>query len=202
MQPTSPVAQVDWTNLVSRVQRGQRSGIEGLRQIFAKGIRFFIRRQYGSQELEDNVDTILSIVIRAIQHGHLENPEQLAGLVLATVRRNFGCSSDHAIYESRDNVMMEIGYREPDRRSVFTYNVELMKVALGELSERDRETLIRFYLRVQTLKEICEAMNVTEAEFWLLESRTSARFAELKQKTLNRCKLKFTMLGTLDDYAR
>src|ERR1700733_9327176 len=48
-------APVDWRELVTRIQRGDESGMEDLYLLFARGIRFYLCRQLGVQELDDTV---------------------------------------------------------------------------------------------------------------------------------------------------
>src|SRR5690349_17673165 len=48
-------APVNWHNLVERIHRGEESGMEELYGLFAKGIRFYLCRHLGAQELDDKV---------------------------------------------------------------------------------------------------------------------------------------------------
>src|SRR5579862_3077030 len=60
---------VDWPELVSRIHRGDESGMEDLYRIFARGIRFYLCRQLGPQELDDKVHDTFLIVVQAIRRG-------------------------------------------------------------------------------------------------------------------------------------
>ncbi len=62
--------------------------------------------------------------------------------------------------------------------------IELMRTVLGELSEKDREILTRFYLHEQSQEQICEDMNLSDTQFRLLKSRAKARFGELGRRKL------------------
>src|SRR5579863_6504408 len=42
---------VDWAELVERIHRGEDSGMEDLYRLFAKGVRFYLCRQLGGQEI-------------------------------------------------------------------------------------------------------------------------------------------------------
>jgi DNA-directed RNA polymerase specialized sigma24 family protein len=59
-----------------------------------------------------------------------------------------------------------------------------MKSALDALSQRDREILVRFYLKEQPQEKICEEMDLTETQFRLLKSRAKAKFGEIGKKKL------------------
>src|SRR5271167_3438689 len=43
---------VDWRALVDRVQKGDDAGMADLYRLFAKGIRFYLCRQLGAQEID------------------------------------------------------------------------------------------------------------------------------------------------------
>ena len=45
---------------------------------------------------------------------------------------------------------------------------ELMQSALAALSQRDRDILVRFYLKEQPQEQICREMALTETQFRLL----------------------------------
>jgi hypothetical protein len=52
---------------------------------------------------------------------------------------------------------------------------------LKAIPSRDREVLIRFYVRGETAQNIKEAMDLTEAQFRLIKSRAKKEFAQLSQ---------------------
>jgi RNA polymerase sigma factor (sigma-70 family) len=182
--------EVNWTELVERIQRHEDAGMEELYRIFAKGIRFFLCRQLGSQELDDKVHDTFLIVVQAIQRGDLREPERLMGFVRTVVRRQVASYIDQIVRVRREESDIEVSGRIPDRRSnpeqslAFRQKVELMKSVLRELSDKDREILTRFYLNEQTQEQICEDMNLSDTQFRLLKSRAKARFGDLGKKKL------------------
>lgn len=188
---TSPASEeYQWTDLVDRIRRRDESGMEELYRIFAKGIRFFLCRQLGPQELDDKVHDTFLIVVQAIQRGDLREPERLMGFVRTIVRRQVAAYIDEVVHSRREEMDIELGGRVPDRRSnpeqtlAFRQKIDLMKAVLNELSTRDREILTRFYLHEQTQEQICEDMDLTETQFRLLKSRAKARFGELGRRKL------------------
>src|SRR5581483_882450 len=76
----------NWVRLVARIQQNDRSAMEELYSVFSKGIRFFLCRQLGPQELDDKVHDTFLIVVQAIQRGELREPERLMGFVRTIVR--------------------------------------------------------------------------------------------------------------------
>jgi RNA polymerase sigma-70 factor (ECF subfamily) len=49
---------------------------------------------------------------------------------------------------------------------------------LNSIAPRDREILMRFYLREEPADRICSEMGLSETQFHLLKSRAKARFAQ------------------------
>jgi len=181
---------VDWRELVMRIQRGDESGMEDLYQLFARGIRFYLCRQLGVQELDDKVHDTFLIVVQAIQRGDLREPERLMGFVRTVVRRQVAAHIDQMVHSRRDELHLDVGVRvvdgrrNPEQNMAFQQKVDFMVEILNQLSERDREILTRFYLHEETQEEICEDMTLTETQFRLLKSRAKARFGELGKRKL------------------
>jgi RNA polymerase sigma-70 factor, ECF subfamily len=181
---------VDWRELVTRIQRGDESGMEDLYLLFARGIRFYLCRQLGVQELDDKVHDTFLIVVQAIQRGDLREPERLMGFVRTVVRRQVAAHIDQVVHSRRDELHLDVGVRvvdgrrNPEQNMAFQQKVDFMVEILNQLCERDREILTRFYLHEETQGEICDDMNLTETQFRLLKSRAKARFGELGKRKL------------------
>jgi RNA polymerase sigma-70 factor (ECF subfamily) len=175
---------------VARIQRGDKSGLEDLYGLFARGIRYYLCRQLGPQELDDKVHDAFLIVVQAIRRGDLREPDRLMGFVRTVVRRQVAAYIDEVVHIRRDELHLDVGVRvadgrkNPEQSAVSRQKIELMQRILMSLSERDREILTRFYLHEQTQEQICEEMNLTETQFRLLKSRAKARFGELGKRRL------------------
>jgi RNA polymerase sigma-70 factor (ECF subfamily) len=181
---------VDWPELVTRIQRGEESGMEDLYRLFARGIRFYLCRQLGVQELDDKVHDTFLIVVQAIRRGDLREPDRLMGFVRTVVRRQVAAHIDQVVHSRRDELHLDVGVRvvdgqrNPEQNMAFQQKVDFMLEILNQLSERDREILTRFYLHEETQEEICQEMKLTETQFRLLKSRAKARFGELGKRKL------------------
>src|SRR5690349_2897638 len=179
-------------SLVSRVQRGEEAGMEELYLIFARGIRYYLCRQLGPQELDDKVHDSFLIVVQAIQRGELREPERLMGFVRTVVRRQVAAHIDQAVHTRRQQVGLESGTavvdlnRDPEETAIHLQHEQIAKRVLNSISKRDREILTRFYLLEQSQEQICDQMNLTETQFRLLKSRAKARFGELGKRRLTR----------------
>jgi RNA polymerase sigma-70 factor (ECF subfamily) len=176
--------------LVERIRTGETDGMEELYQLFLKGIRFYLCRQLGTQELEDKVHDTFVVVVQAIRRGELREPERLMGFIRTIVRRLVAAHIDRAVHSRKDRIDVDSGLNiidpatNPEENAVFQQRVELIKHVLAEMGDRDREILTRFYLREQGQAQICSEMDLSETQFRLLKSRAKARFGELGKKKL------------------
>jgi RNA polymerase sigma-70 factor, ECF subfamily len=180
----------DWATLVGSIQAGDASAMERLYALFSRGIRFYLCRQLGTQELDDKVHDTFVIVVQAIRRGELREPERLMGFVRTIVRRQVAAFIDNAVQNRREQVDLESGVSVSDGRSspeedaIAGQRREIMKRVLCSVSQRDREILTRFYLLGQPQEQICREMRLTATQFRLLKSRAKARFGELGRREL------------------
>ncbi|MEO8662311.1 MAG: sigma-70 family RNA polymerase sigma factor [Bryobacteraceae bacterium] len=188
--PSAHSPHVDWPYLVARIRDGNDSGMEELYRLFSRGIRFYLCRRLGPQELDDKVHDTFLIVVQAIQRGDLREPERLMGFVRTVVRRQVAAHIDQAVQNRREQTDIEFGARvadirrNPEETAIRKERAELMAKILGSISTRDREILTRFYLREQSQEQICEEMALTETQFRLLKSRAKARFGNAGKRQL------------------
>ena len=179
-----------WVELVERIRLEKTDGMEELYQLFSRGIRFYLCRQLGPQELDDKVHDTFVVVVQAIRRGELREPERLMGFVRTIVRRQVAAHIDRVVHNRREQAEFESGVRvadprgNPEEAAIFRQRIGLIRQVLGELSERDREILTRFYIDEQSQDQICSEMGLTETQFRLLKSRAKARFGELGRKKL------------------
>src|SRR4051812_39854338 len=94
----------DWATLVGRIRDGDSAAIAELYGIFAKGIRYFLLRNLGSDDLDDKVQDCFVIVTQAIRNGDLREPERLMGYVRTVVKRQIAASIDNAVHQRRTRV--------------------------------------------------------------------------------------------------
>jgi RNA polymerase sigma-70 factor (ECF subfamily) len=179
-----------WPELVERIRGGDPSAMEDLYRIFSRGIRFYLCRQLGPQDLDDKVHDIFLIITQSIQKGELRDPERLMGYVRTIVRRQVAAHIDGVVQARRNYADMEFGMTltdhqpNPERTLIDRQNTQLAKRILNSLHKRDREVLIRFYLEEQPPEQICQEMDLSETQFRLIKSRAKARFGELGKRRL------------------
>ena len=188
----APNALVDWQILVDKIHGGDQAGMEELYRLFSRGVRYYLCRQLGPQELDDKVHDAFLIVVQAIQRGELREPERLMGFVRTVVKRQVAAYIENAVQRRRDSHAIEQGEsiydgsETPEESLISRQRVEIMEAVLGSISKRDREVLTRFYLLEEPQEKICAEMNLSETQFRLLKSRAKARFGELGKRQLTR----------------
>jgi RNA polymerase sigma factor (sigma-70 family) len=166
--------------------------MEDLYRVFSRGIRFFLWRQLGKQDLEDTVHDTFLTVAEAIRRGELRDPERLMGFVWTVVRRHLATQIERTVHirHQRAELDGEVRVRDrstdPEWTAIVRQRQALAHGLLQEVSGRDREVLIRFYLKEQTQDEICQDMELTPTQFRLLKSRAKARLSALGRKKLAR----------------
>ena len=182
--PTEP----SWSRLVDRIQAGDPAGMEQLYAVFVKGVRFFLWRQLGPQDLDDKVHDVFLIITQSIKRGELREPERLMGYVRTVVRRQVAVHIDNAVHARRNQQSIDPAMTlsdhqpDPERRAIEKENQDVAMRMLGGLPKRDREVLVRFYLQEQSAEEICRDLKLTETQFRLIKSRAKARYGELGRR--------------------
>ncbi len=189
-EPNTAVEDPSWPALVERIRNGEPSAMEDLYRVFSKGVRFYLCRQLGPQDLDDKVHDIFLIITQSIRNGELREPERLMGYVRTIVRRQVAAHIDSMVQARRNQLDLDSGLAlsdhqpSPERSLIDQQNTSLAKRILNSLQKRDREVLIRFYLKEQPPTQICREMRLTETQFRLIKSRAKARFGELGKRRL------------------
>ena len=186
----------DWAELVQNIRAGDAGAMEKLYQVFARGIRLYLCRQLGLQDVDDKVHDTFLIVVQAIKNGELREPDRLMGFVRTIARRLVAGHIDQMVHRRRDNVPVESGIAisdnaaTPEQDVLGREKVDIMFEVLRDMSGRDRDILTRFYLYEQSQETISREMDLTPTQFRLLKSRAKARFAELGRKKLDNKKIR------------
>lgn len=179
----------DWGDLVSRIQNSDPAALEQLYAFFEKGVRYFFLRALGPEELDDRVHDCFVIVTQALQAGELREPSRLMGYIRTVVRRQIAAVIHESVSRRRthvdfaDSLFTIADWKEDPEKSVVSRQREAIgRKVLGEISDRDREVLMRFYVHEQTYEKICDEMGLTYNQFRLLKSRAKARFGKLGKR--------------------
>jgi RNA polymerase sigma factor (sigma-70 family) len=185
MEPVMNSADPPWSELVEQIRIGDQSALEQMYRIFSTGVRFYLCRQLGPQDLDDRVHDVFLIIVQSIQKGELREPERLMGYVRTIVRRQVAAQIDDNVKARHNQADLDFGmtlsdhHPNPERCAIEHESEELAMRILNSLPKRDREVLARFYLEEQPPDRICREMGLTETQFRLVKSRAKARFGEL-----------------------
>ncbi len=190
--PEQSAVQTDpcWPELVERIQNGHPEGMEELYRLFSRGVRFYLCRHLGPQDLDDRVHDTFVVVVQAIRRGELREPDRLMGFVRTIVRRQVAAHIDYNVNHRVEPLDAERGFKvadyttNPEQKAMLEQKEKLVRKVLEELSGRDREILTRFYLHEEPQEQICQEMNLSDTQFRLLKSRAKARFGQLGKKGL------------------
>lgn len=194
--PPNPVQDINWTELVQRIQANDQPALEELYALFSRGIKFLIVRQLGRQDIDDRVHDTFVIVVQAIQRGELRDPERLMGFVRTIVRRQIASFIEKNYTRRRDeldidgNVKIADSHMSPEEGAIRSQNSQIMEEILRDCSRRDREILTRFYLLEQSQEQICEEMGLNDTQFRLLKSRAKQRFSDEGRRRMAKNNLK------------
>jgi RNA polymerase sigma-70 factor (ECF subfamily) len=196
MRSEQSPGQPNWTDLVDRIRHDESSALEELYRIFSKGMRYYLHRQLGPQDLDDRVHDCFLIVAQAIRRGELRDPERLLGFARTIVRRQIAEHISLAVQQRKQQVDMDLGVPlsdsrlSPEASAIRNEQEQLALSSLKGISKRARELLTRFYLKEQSREQICSEMNLSETQFRVYKSRAKARFGELGRRRLSGCELK------------
>jgi RNA polymerase sigma-70 factor, ECF subfamily len=191
MPAAAPVlASSSWSLLVERVRNADPFALQELYDLFSRGIRYYLWRHLGPQDLDDRVHDAFLAVTESIQNGELRHPECLLGFVRTVVRRQVATQIETAVNSRRNRFSHDMlatlhDHRiGPEEAAIQREYQEVAMRLLGSIPERDREVLIRFYLKEQTVGQICSDLDLTDTQFRLIKSRAKARFGKLGKARL------------------
>src|ERR1700728_1378236 len=185
-------SQPAWAELVDKIKENDTTGLEELYRVFSRGVRFYLCRQLGPQDLDDRVHDTFLTVAQAIQRGDLREPERLMGYVRTIVRRQLAAQMEENVHCRKHEIDLDWGLAvhdagsNPEQTAIQSQNEDIARKVLRSIAPRDREILIRFYLEEQPAEKICDEMGLTETQFRLLKSRAKARFGELGKRKVTR----------------
>src|SRR5437867_2405756 len=179
-----------WPALIEKIQTDDASGMEELYRVFSRGVRFYLWRRMGTQDLEDTLHDTFLIVTEAIRRGELREPDRLLGFIWTVVRRQLATRIDQTVQVRRERADVDLASglldhrQHPELDAIVQQRIDLAYRVLSEVPLRDREILTRFYMKEQSQGQICREMKLSGTQFRLLKSRAKARFGELGKRRL------------------
>jgi RNA polymerase sigma-70 factor (ECF subfamily) len=197
---------IDFERIVEKIRRGDQAGIDAFYRVINRGMRFLISRQLRPEVVDDTVQDAFVMIIAAIQKGQLRHPAALMGFS-RTIVKCLVVKRIHELTLARKDSDLEREWNFPSRAAspeqlvARSERTALMQRVLMELSTKDREVLVRYYLHEQNEEQICKELSLTATQFRLLKSRAKSRFGELGRKKLSLASLYSSGLSAQQEYS-
>jgi RNA polymerase sigma factor (sigma-70 family) len=194
---SAPYRTPEWFDQVVQEVRSQNPEAEALLyQVLHRGFQYYLYRHVHTDQVEDEIQEIYMIVLRAIRENKLRSHQALLSYARRVVKYRIVSHIEDAIDERKHLVQEEswafTGLRDtcessdPDKVLELRQKIDLVKTCLNEMPARDRELLTRFYLLRQSEEFICREMNLNATQFRLNKSRAKERFGQLGQRKVER----------------
>lgn len=192
MSPTKPLPSADddearaSADIVARIQRGDAGAETELWERYCRGLLFLLRRRTGDPELaQDLRQETFRIALEKLRGDGLEDPAKLAaylrGIAVNLVTGDWR-------KRARQNTRADTEVVEQAADKVSSVQDSVTRADLGKLVrrlikelgvDRDREILLRFYIRDEDKDAICNELAITSLHFNRVLFRAKQRFREL-----------------------
>lgn len=127
---------------------------------FEDGLRWLLRRQAKTANIEGRLNRVVARVVTCIRSGRLRSPERLPSLVRAAVVGRNG---------SLQRRGLEQCVAEP-------CDIEAARAAADALTPSERNALARYYLQGQSVRRLCLSLRISEDHFQDIRRRFLAEF--------------------------
>lgn len=154
------------------------------------GVLCLLRRELGDRaQAEDLCNETFRIVLERLRQRPLEDPQGLPSYLAQTARflarGNRRMARRQRTYTGQQESIDQ--FEDPATDPAATVQAETRARAVRKLLQempnvRDREILVRLYLRDQGKEEICEALAIGDDHFRRVVFRARERFRELLEK--------------------
>jgi RNA polymerase sigma-70 factor (ECF subfamily) len=173
-------------DFVKRIGQGDRRAEEELVRRYQRGLIYLLKRRTRDPQLAlDLAQETFRIAIEKLRQGPIEQVERLAGYLRGTAlnlatgdgrkhaRRATTADSD-AVDAAADDAAGPFEHVSAEQTQ------RLVRKLLDELPmPRDREILVRTYLKDEDKRAICEALGIDSAHYNRVLFRAKQRFREL-----------------------
>jgi RNA polymerase sigma factor (sigma-70 family) len=175
---------------IDAVRRDDPEAILGLYQI----VQRFARSTYriiDDYQTEDVLHDAFLAALRNIQQGHVKDPRRLFAYVRQVVRYTANdvlakkiTRRSSAPLDELPEILFADPSASPEERVLSGEMSRITADVMKVLTERDREIMIRFYVRGEAPAEIRKALNLTDEQFRRFKSRAKDRVAAVLKSYL------------------
>src|SRR5581483_1985568 len=186
---TSGTDNKEYGELVEKIKKKNPAALEELYGL-VRNFTYFLMRQLGAEELQDNLHDMYLTVAQAITAGKLRDPQRLTAF-LTTVARFYTYTQIERRVQSRNRLTDLESVEVADRTNLEGRAYEKQKVTfvreiLNQMPRLDREILRRFYFEDQSKEEICRELQLTPTQFRNIKSQAKLALTQLGLRRLKR----------------
>jgi len=183
--------------LVTRIGAGDHSAEEEMVLRYSRGLLYLLRRRTRDEALARDIrQDAFCIALKNLRRAPLNNPESLAAYLRGTAIKLLSADYRKTVRHHTD-ADSELIARTADEGAGPFENVSQKQVAravralLEELRvPRDREILVRLYLRDEDRDTICKALGIDAEHFTKVLFRAKGRFRTLLEREEQKGKLR------------
>jgi RNA polymerase sigma-70 factor, ECF subfamily len=181
----------EWAEIADRIKAGDQDAAAILYQDLESGARFFLRRHLNNAaDVEDKLHDLFLIIVEAIRSGELREPNRLMGFVRTILYRQLNLEISLLIRKRETSAdVMSLNFLPameptPEDAIASRQKIGIMRQVLGDMRQKDREILMRFYLEEQSPERIQREMGLSKRQFDLLKTRAKARLQDAVRNTV------------------
>ena len=141
-------------DVLAGVRKGDAAAELQFARIYSDGIRFYLRRNLGAEDLEHRVRQVLNRLLERVRGGWTPREGELAAILAEQAR-----------------VWKSSPLRGQPSHARVQLRSDRLKRALEGCSKREIEMLIRYYVNGESLDGVTATMDVTAEEFLSLKWR-------------------------------
>ncbi len=174
-------------DLVGRIRGGDPAAEHDLVRRYGERLRYVLQRQMAAypQDVDDVIQETLTITIERLRGEGIQDAARLGGFIYGIAKNMRSTKLREHVRHDGDvdpDVIGELPDDQiaPDRIVAGGETVQLVRRLLAELGnargrERDREVLIRLYIRQQSREEICNALGIAPEHLRRVTHRAKRR---------------------------
>lgn len=194
------------TGLVRRIREGDTAAETELVQRYEERLRYVLVRQMAAypHDVDDVVQEALTTTVIRLRDTGIDDPARLGGFIFG-IAKNLRSARirDHVRHDgdADPEVISRIPGDEitPDQVLASSETTQIIRQLLAELgnrtgTERDREVLIRLYIRQESREAVCEALDINPEHLRRVVHRAKQRLKLLLVESMNR-----NALGRMSD---
>jgi RNA polymerase sigma-70 factor (ECF subfamily) len=186
----SDAVEVSSSELVRKIQDGDRAAEAELVSRFGEGLSFLLRRWTRDRmAAEDLFQETFRLALEKIRKGEVRDPDRLPGFLRSLAKNlsieHYRRGARREVREEEIEAATELSTPETGQLGhlLRQEKAALIRQVLAELgSERDRQVLFRFYIAEEDKEQIRSDLGLTGPEFNLVLFRARRRYKDLYER--------------------